>query len=669
MTKITIPPVSGGFDLKTTVDARFQQVEDELNTKVLYRDNPIGEDNVLENDIDLNSNDLLNIDKTYTDRLFLQGKEVALGGDYPVPLVSAQRIFEGISAAVTLITANPDNYTDNVDFRTTSYLTKDECDAIAIAYPDGGGADYVVGTALGTADGYSIIDAGTKQLQLSVNGLVNVKTFGLLGDGSDEFVKILALHDYVEVDGLDTYWPAGVYDCGIQNWPFRNTVLVSPTLKDYKGMTLRCNPGVTFSTTSVDGADILQLNAIKNFHVTGFPTLSGTVSGSAAGTNGVSITNGGDNIHIEANPKSLGYVDQGAYLDGSKGFTIQNGATALNDFTNIKLRGTASDCGYAVEISLPYDEFNIATSPLYAGIDIDVVARDCWRGVSLGAAAATVAIVDTNKDSNINIKASIINCAQPLGMTRWVRGSVDMHIENTKAKAALFKPFAADQSVTGLDIRGDYHSNINIKGTMRECDYKVRFGGISQGGGMTGSSVGTDLIVDLDAEQTNTLDFSIEMFGGNIADNCRVDLASTVTTDETLLTGLLNKTLDNKVTIDDKLTGDFVITMTGGTTSPTGTVKWDLTEDVLTVYLPQILVTSNNNFTTFTGWPVEFRPSQQQRLIVLVQDNGVDKFGNLMIETDGTATMYNGPTLTAGAWTAAGSKGLQFGTHSYRLKS
>lgn len=66
MAKITIPAVSGGFNLKTDVNTRLQQVEDELNNKVLYRANPIGEANSMSSDIDMGGNSLLNYGGTVT---------------------------------------------------------------------------------------------------------------------------------------------------------------------------------------------------------------------------------------------------------------------------------------------------------------------------------------------------------------------------------------------------------------------------------------------------------------------------------------------------------------------------------------------------------------------------------------------------------------------------
>tara|TARA_R110000824_G_C14897063_1_gene645058 strand:+ start:56 stop:592 length:537 start_codon:yes stop_codon:yes gene_type:complete len=61
LAKITIPAVSKGTGLAVSVDARFQQIEDEFNNKVLYRDNPQGEDNSFKGDVDFGSKDILNV--------------------------------------------------------------------------------------------------------------------------------------------------------------------------------------------------------------------------------------------------------------------------------------------------------------------------------------------------------------------------------------------------------------------------------------------------------------------------------------------------------------------------------------------------------------------------------------------------------------------------------
>lgn len=62
MAKITLPSISSGYATTTQLNNAFTQLEDELQDKVLYRDNPSGEPNTMENDLDMNSNSIQNVD-------------------------------------------------------------------------------------------------------------------------------------------------------------------------------------------------------------------------------------------------------------------------------------------------------------------------------------------------------------------------------------------------------------------------------------------------------------------------------------------------------------------------------------------------------------------------------------------------------------------------------
>ncbi len=75
MAKITIPNVLGMFLSVIGINSRFNQVQDELNNKVLYRDNPGTEPNQMENDLDMNGNDIINLDdiRTSDGRTFVRG--------------------------------------------------------------------------------------------------------------------------------------------------------------------------------------------------------------------------------------------------------------------------------------------------------------------------------------------------------------------------------------------------------------------------------------------------------------------------------------------------------------------------------------------------------------------------------------------------------------------
>lgn len=76
MSKVTINNIAGGYDL-SQINTAFQEIEDQLNNKVLYRDNLVGEPNAMQNDLDMNGNDLLNINDLSVNGTFtLHGKEL-----------------------------------------------------------------------------------------------------------------------------------------------------------------------------------------------------------------------------------------------------------------------------------------------------------------------------------------------------------------------------------------------------------------------------------------------------------------------------------------------------------------------------------------------------------------------------------------------------------------
>lgn len=59
------------------INSNFQKLEDELNNKVLYRDNPDGEPNQMENPIDMNGNDLFNVKDLEADTITVDGVELS----------------------------------------------------------------------------------------------------------------------------------------------------------------------------------------------------------------------------------------------------------------------------------------------------------------------------------------------------------------------------------------------------------------------------------------------------------------------------------------------------------------------------------------------------------------------------------------------------------------
>jgi len=76
MAKITLPEITAGYNSATQLNNAFALLAAELQGKVLYRDNPAGEPNTLENEIDMNTNDINNVGNIDTDTITVAGVDL-----------------------------------------------------------------------------------------------------------------------------------------------------------------------------------------------------------------------------------------------------------------------------------------------------------------------------------------------------------------------------------------------------------------------------------------------------------------------------------------------------------------------------------------------------------------------------------------------------------------
>tara|TARA_R110002153_G_scaffold1367_2_gene7023 strand:+ start:436 stop:2340 length:1905 start_codon:yes stop_codon:yes gene_type:complete len=131
MAKITLDDITSSYASTSLFQANFTAIETEFNDKVLYRVNPVGEANQMMNDLDMNSNDIINVDsidvqditvaglpiiatlQSYvdacivqvalaTDQVALAAAEVALAAAQ-VALATAQADAAAVSAAAALV--------------------------------------------------------------------------------------------------------------------------------------------------------------------------------------------------------------------------------------------------------------------------------------------------------------------------------------------------------------------------------------------------------------------------------------------------------------------------------------------------------------------------------------------------------------------------------------
>ena len=100
MAKITLDDITSSYASTSLFQANFSAIETEFNDKVLYRVNPTGEANQMENDLDMNSNSILNASTINTDVIILNGLPITAGGN-ATTLTYVSTEFTGVAGFTT----------------------------------------------------------------------------------------------------------------------------------------------------------------------------------------------------------------------------------------------------------------------------------------------------------------------------------------------------------------------------------------------------------------------------------------------------------------------------------------------------------------------------------------------------------------------------------------
>lgn len=384
-------------------------------------------------------------------------------------------------------------------------------------------------TALATNVSYvpSGTDAVARNVQNKLREFVSAKDFGVKGDGvTDDRAAILLAWNYCIANGVDLYFPSGTYICTDANFPFRQSG--TPTsLLDCNNITVYGNgPTTIFKTSSVDGADVLQLNGLKNVHFRNLKTQA-AISGSAAGSNGISVTNGFDNVTLlDIYCKDMPSLDKTSYADGGKALTVQP-STTVNDCGTLVARIIADGCsaGFGYDLDL------VTATGKNTSITVDLVAMNCYRGVVPSAGAATGAISD-EADLGIRVRGTLIDCQQDVVLGRVHGCDIDVNIVTSKTIAARrLDPngvawLASNTEVSALNCLYAKNSKISIKGNKGDCDYKARIGGAAAGSsGLNGATEFCEIYLDIPGTSV-TSDIDAVDNGGNSMSSSELKITS-----------------------------------------------------------------------------------------------------------------------------------------------
>lgn len=181
----------------------------------------------------------------------------------------------------------------------------------------------------------------------------------------------------------------------------------------------------------------------------------------------------------------------------------------------------------------------------------------------------------------------------------------------------------------------------------------------------------SDWLVGLD---NSNADAFVISEGNSLGANNRIKIAAGGAVS---IPGTLNVT--GSVTADTLISskfyeeGSFTATLTGVTTSVTGTARYVRVGKSVTLYLPPLVGVSNSTSCTITGMPAAIASSRQQSFPVpAITDNSTSYSGFLIWNGTGPIQFVrwtSSTTLVAFTFTNSGNKGLQYdATLSYTLQ-
>ncbi|HAV2894227.1 phage tail protein [Acinetobacter baumannii] len=329
----------------------------------------------------------------------------------------------------------------------------------------------------------------------------------------------------------------GVYDLGDNYFPVGNRNPINSTLQleDYNNLTVECVEGVIFKTSAIKGRDVFQLNAIKNFHLLGYPKITSEISDyTGSGSNGVSITNGGENLTIHIDAENLPYTVKTNYVDGGKAVSIQNGSVTRNPTRNIDIHlRNCNNVAYGFNADITSSQ--IQNNPI-TNVKVKGFVENSYRGVSVALDQSAQDINQNGLNTDIEIDMVTKNCQQHYTEQRAWNLNVKIYTLNTLPKSNLVKTnISYDPEVYVSSMLGKKSGMASIAGSVLDTDVLYRIGGTGNNGGKTGACEHADIELKVNYSSAN-VPLDVINFGGNILTSCNLSFMNIPTLPSSLFT-------------------------------------------------------------------------------------------------------------------------------------
>lgn len=330
-------------------------------------------------------------------------------------------------------------------------------------------------------------------LSVSDYETMNVQKFGVFAKVKDSetdlekyyrWVKLKTAFDYCIANKKDLFFPKGIYDVGERNFPFREESLTTNILKDCRGITIYGEGrGTVLMTSSKRGADVLQLNMLKNLTIKNFDITAELYSKRESGSNGVSVTNGYNNIVLDnLYIYDLPGIDSAGYIDGGKGLTMQFSANKKTikgylKASNITVKNSAY--GFRFDAANVSDLLKEKINIIIENLDVD----KAYQGFSMSFGEASERV---NADAALQMKvsASLNNCQQYIRFSRVIGGVYNFKVRKDENQTKIFKDKNSitwkndDTKSFGFLSNYSKGTNVTITGDVGQVDNKIWIGAV-----------------------------------------------------------------------------------------------------------------------------------------------------------------------------------------------
>jgi hypothetical protein len=368
---------------------------------------------------------------------------------------------------------------------------------------------------------------------------------------------------------------------------------------------------------------------------------------------------------------------QQAYFGG---FTLRHSGAGIcmrvtevskSRFEDIGLYGGNSGIQYTGSTRCFSNEFTkINTLALQSAIAFQFVSHtgggqhtfvDCSFGGNTGFSVDQNTITDSINFYSCNFESCVTQSVYVAGTVAGL-GFFGCRTENCGSYDFNIDPVLG-KTVSGLVVEGTYFDSSGAGGQPR-----ILLGGT--GGKVRGFNVNANSVGH---GANNFSSFLVELNGdgesGTIANNYLDGTLSLCKPVNLLRAGVA---VYNNEANNGKFAPSFVVnqntftaTATGMTTSPTGTVKYSVIGNTVTLDIPAISGTSNTTAFTLTGAPAAIAPAADKDILIRITDNGTIALGFVRVKTTGVLEFY--ATVSGGAFTNSGTKAVNVSSVTYTL--